>query len=260
MIHEIVHVGRNLGDLMSPASRWMDLGSVINRHDLHSFEATNLVGRSVLFGSCGWLGDEADTVLDIAARNRQAVGWGIGLNRIGAGDGDTPPQWLKTFALASMRDAGVGYPWAPCPSCMSPLFDAPRPPRHEAVAYVHYERPFSAGELPERTNESAPERCADDFRATVDFLASGKVVLTNSYHGAYWATLLGRPVVIVDPWSSKFYRMKHAPTMATAKAWKRAARVARAYPHALDECRTATMQFGKIARALCMEGKRACAS
>jgi len=34
-----------------------------------------------------------------------------------------------------------------------------------------------------------------------------KTVITNSYHGAYWATLLGKKV-IVKPWGTKFNYFK----------------------------------------------------
>lgn len=37
-----------------------------------------------------------------------------------------------------------------------------------------------------------------DFNETVAFLGSSEVVLTTSYHGLYWATLLGRKVVVLE--------------------------------------------------------------
>jgi exopolysaccharide biosynthesis predicted pyruvyltransferase EpsI len=43
--------------------------------------------------------------------------------------------------------------------------------------------------------------------AAVDFLGKGRVCLTNSYHGALWAQMLEKPVIIVDGWSTKFYRL-----------------------------------------------------
>ncbi len=32
----------------------------------------------------------------------------------------------------------------------------------------------------------------NEFHAVLDVLASGETVITNSYHGAYWALLMGR--------------------------------------------------------------------
>ena len=46
-----------------------------------------------------------------------------------------------------------------------------------------------------------------DENKTIEFIGSGDVVVTNSYHGAYWATLLGK-VVVAFPWASKFYGLK----------------------------------------------------
>ena len=81
--------------------------------------------------------------------------------------------------------------------------------------------------------------------ATLDdvlqFLSSGEVVITNSYHGAYRATLLGRAAVIVTQNSSKFYHMKHVHPYAK---WEDAMKAERHwYPNALEECRAANMAF-----------------
>jgi len=67
-------------------------------------------------------------------------------------------------------------------------------------------------------------------------------VVTNSYHGAYWATLLGRRVVAI-PNMSKMYRFKHAPVIGRAQDWRKLAALAVAYPEALAECRAANLAF-----------------
>ena len=54
----------------------------------------------------------------------------------------------------------------------------------------------------------------------LDFLGSGETVLTSSYHGVYWATLLGRKV-LAFPFSSKFYTLKHKPNMYPVELWLR---------------------------------------
>ena len=47
------------------------------------------------------------------------------------------------------------------------------------------------------------------FEDVVAFLGSGAVIVTNSYHGAYWATLLGRPTVLWNPWCSEILLLKY---------------------------------------------------
>lgn len=39
---------------------------------------------------------------------------------------------------------------------------------------------------------------AMNLETAVSFLGSSEVVLTTSYHGLYWATLLGRKVIVLE--------------------------------------------------------------
>jgi hypothetical protein len=39
------------------------------------------------------------------------------------------------------------------------------------------------------------------------------VVVANTYHGAYWATLLGRRVIVAAPFSNKFFGFRHEPVI-----------------------------------------------
>ena len=76
----------------------------------------------------------------------------------------------------------------------------------------------------------------------IEILGSSDTVITNSYHGVYWATLLGRKVVCI-PWGSKFNMFKHPPTMATERNWVEKIEKAKSYPEALEDCRKANIAF-----------------
>jgi exopolysaccharide biosynthesis predicted pyruvyltransferase EpsI len=80
--------------------------------------------------------------------------------------------------------------------------------------------------------------------AVAAFLGSAETVVTSSYHGAYWASLLGRRVVGI-PTSSKFYGLKHAIPLCTIEDWPRFEKLARSYPEALDDCRSANIAFAE---------------
>ena len=49
-----------------------------------------------------------------------------------------------------------------------------------------------------------------DFDKVIEFLGSANTVVTDSYHGAYWAQLLGKNVQVAS-WSVKFNHMKYQP-------------------------------------------------
>jgi hypothetical protein len=93
---------------------------------------------------------------------------------------------------------------------------------------------------------------ADFLTKVLMFLSSGKTVLTNSYHGAYWALLMHRPVVIFHPFSNRFYGFKPKVSFADESNWQRQLAHAETPPKDyLDECRYLNVQFGrKVTRLL----------
>jgi hypothetical protein len=155
---------------------------------------------------------------------------------------------LARCALVGTRDFPAPYDWTPCVTCMDPLLDFYRdqPPRHRVVVYQHPH--FCRISLP-----GAPrlDNVGVSFAQALAFLSSGETVFTSSYHGAYWALLLGRKIVAV-PWSTKFLHIKQPITLVKHRASvPRALTEARAFPDALTECRAANLQFaGTVAQLL----------
>jgi hypothetical protein len=125
---------------------------------------------------------------------------------------------------------------------MSPLFDVydKMEPKHEVVIYSHMDHPISSTEFPSMTNRGG------SMEDAIRFLASGDVVVTNSYHGVYWATLLGRRVICYEPFSTRFWYFKHPPLYCDRSDWRRGWRQARGagrWTQALEECRKANREF-----------------
>lgn len=188
---------------------------------------------AVIFGG-GALGNKVGKRAAAAAAKIK-IAWGLGDTRHGAMTAEPAPSG---FDLYGSRDDGQpGAEWVPCASCMSPLFDADREIRHEAVLYFNRRRPRPAVVgIPENHNEAG-------FAEAVEFLASGAVVVTNSYHGAYWATLLGRGVVIIDCYSSKLCQFRHKPAYAESGDWMNALPAAVNHSGSLHESRAANRKF-----------------
>ncbi|HUX16456.1 MAG TPA: hypothetical protein VMW52_08275 [Phycisphaerae bacterium] len=149
-------------------------------------------GDTLVFGGGGLLQQrrrpQIQHLLSLPCASR--IAWGIGHLEDGKGPDYSAWPELAAFDLIGVRDSDAGYPWVPCASCMSRLFDAPRGPEHDVVAY-------SSSQLPMRVPQGVPhEDNRGSFAASVAFLASGRTVVTSSYHGAYWAMLLGRKVLV----------------------------------------------------------------
>lgn len=148
----------------------------------------------------------------------------------------------KLCDLVGTRDWGDHrYRWAPCTSCMAPEFDTPPEPEHEVVFYYHAGKTDIQGikipsDIPTQSNN------ASSLQEALSFIASGKTVISNSYHGVYWALLMGRRTLCI-PFSRKFSAFRLPPGYARPDNWLSEISNARAQPHLLNICRSATSDF-----------------
>lgn len=168
--------------------------------------------------------------------------WGAGHNAT-PGEPLVYPEELARYQRVGIRDYKAGHDWAPCASCMHPAFGKKYNKRHRAIWFEHKkqlikDRDFGSEPMLRFTNTGT------DMDQTIELLGSAEIVLTNSYHGAYWATLLGCRVIVVGPWSTKFDYMRHPPIqIPIGQPWQEVVDQTSQYNHALDECRAATEQF-----------------
>lgn len=230
-----------------------------------------LDGKPVIFGGGGLIGmdrhsnhtDVLQALSDYALRGGKVVLWGVGHNRIS--DFETwysnhqhepYPAFFRDF-LVGVRDDNLLYNWVPCVSCMSPLFDQKYDIAHEVAAFLHGDE--SAGFLkhldgiPVHWN-LAPNNKNDRWaalEAAIQFLGSAKLIVTNSYHGAYWASMLRRSVIAI-PNSSKFLSFKHTfPLCPDIALWQNYRASSSPNRGALSDCRTANSAYSlRVARFL----------
>lgn len=144
--------------------------------------------------------------------------------------------------LIGTRDWGdKRFIWAPCVSCMAPQFDIASPPKHKLVFYYHAGKTAAQGitipkNIPSLSNN------ANSLEEALNFISSGEIVVSNSYHGVYWALLMGRKVLCI-PFSNKFYHYRKHPGYSNAKDWLSEISKAKAQPDMLRLCRDATLKF-----------------
>jgi hypothetical protein len=212
------------------------------QRDLTNLEVDDIRGNVVILGGGGLIGYPffSPSVERIKGFASAVIGWGLGYNV----HGETTADWQSHkngYALLGIRDYGERQDWVPCPSCMSHFFDNPPTPLREVVFYYHHDTYLEfkslAGEVPSLNN------CVVSIGEAVEFLASGSVVLTTTYHGAYWTALLGRKVVVLNPCSSRFYGMGFPVSFSSATDWKNHIPAASASSDFLRECRERNVQF-----------------
>jgi len=198
--------------------------------------------KTVLVGGGGLIANPAfqPNMESLAAyRPRILVAWGIGHNAHGERE-IRYPDYLDKFNLVGVRDYGSKYDWVPCASCLHPGFDRKYEITEEFVVYENTLcSPIRIVGFKRLNNTE------QNLEKVLSFLGSANTVLTSSYHGAYWATLLGRNVIIVNPFSSKFFGFKHTHPIADESNWRAKQNEVRSYPEALKECRRANLEFSE---------------
>ncbi len=234
----------NTGDMVSCPAEYFDFPA----HRVVNYDEPIGNARAVIYGGGtmnNWLqGREPLSVPQIA--------WGIGSSRHGETEPWPDPHGFEQVGVREWSEereaAGL---WTPCVSCMSPLFDETYPIARGAVLFINASQsirsryPVALGGLPTMDNT----RPMDEI---VRFLATAAVVVTDSYHGALWSTLLRRKVVVV-PYSSKFYGFRHPPAHSRDRGldWRARAQEALIYPDALEQCRAASRAFyGRVMETL----------
>jgi hypothetical protein len=181
--------------------------------------------------------------------------WGVGHNtREMATDNITYPSYVNMFHLVGIRDWDSGYRWVPCASCMHPAFDKEYEIKNEFVWFEHKKRLID-NKLMDLVSAPRMINSGQNLEQILEFLGSGETVVTNSYHGVYWATLLKRKVICI-PWGNKFNGFKHPPVMATEKDWPDKIGQGTIYPDALDECREANIMFNDDVQRLLKKKSR----
>lgn len=145
------------------------------------------------------------------------IAWGVGYSRSGMKHpGDI--TIADGFDMYGRREIGrIGGEYLPCVSCMSPLFDNRKHTQlSKIVIYQHESK--SKFDLKGLSKEIPVIDNTYSFEEVINFLSHSEYVVTDSYHGAYWASLLGKKVICIA-YSSKFYAYKYPPVYARYDNW-----------------------------------------
>lgn len=182
------------------------------------------------------------------------VAWGVGRRQTFP----IPAKYWRASKLCDLVGSRVWgdsrYDFAPSARCMSPLFDADITPEHDLVFYWHGGKTKGQNiripdDMPQKANNLGT------FEDSVRFIASGKTVIFNSYHGVYWSLLMGRKTICI-PFSNKVNAYRLPPAYATPKNWLTKLDTGIAQPKMLATCRTATKAFKETVDALLAGAKR----
>ncbi len=177
------------------------------------------------------------------------VAWGVGctnsnLQPVSQAQHDIAREG---YTLWGSRDVNTSNFLVPCVSCMLPVFDLAHQSTHPVVVYGHAERKSLQAQAASHGYPYLDNLDKGGIANVIRFLASGETVITSSYHGAYWATLLGKKVAII-PFGAKFFSLPHQPPIV--ETISAGVSQAKNFPLALAECRSLNQQFFKHVMSL----------
>ena len=244
----------NAGDWWSPPIRYFKFKNakaidILNCHQLPNDESIFIVGggglgRPFFQNHLNWLKRQE--------RRYRLISWGAGCdtveNRVGTTDAVDDPigGYFNDFDDNGLRifPESQIHRWVPCSSCMWKGFDSFRSaqPAEQFGLYEHKRVSISSPELlgyPKITNDG------DSIEQKLAFMSRFETIITNSYHGVYWATLLNRKVICI-PFKSGLHTFKHKPAYLVGNFAEIRLNDVANYPSALEECRDANVDFFKF--------------
>lgn len=227
---------RNIGDRECCPAYWLPFDA---QKTVQSLTDTVPPCDLAIFGGGQIYASAVEAVTQRAAAARHCVTWAIGL-QAAKRKVDGADQFQARMSLIGCRDVGIkGTEYVPCATCLAPGLQTATAPTRGAVLYLHatksdaVERPDG---IPCRTNHDGT------LNEALAFIAAGETVITNSFHGTYWAMLMGRKVLCL-PFSAKFRGFARMPALADPGNWRADLPRAYALPGYLDDCIAANYAF-----------------
>lgn len=152
-------------------------------------------------------------------RNYKIIAWGVGVDTksdtkkiLKNNNHDLYGDYFNNFDDVGIRvhSDDQKFRHIPCASCMSNLFDKYRqkkPTKHIGI-YSHKRAQLS---INDNTKYDYNSNEGNNIEEKLSFLSNHEYIITNTYHGAYWGTLLERKIIII-PFKSGLFSFKHKPT------------------------------------------------
>lgn len=237
----------NCGDwLASPLLYYYDYFKRyhIKRHDMRCIDFESISSSDVVIIGGGGMFDYAEfanrainRVLDSGAA---VIAWAPGLNtHLEYAGTYTTRIRFQEFAAVTVRDFQneYGLPYLPDITCKLPGLKQDYTIRRKFGIARHKDYPIEGMDYDTITN-------AAEIDEILRFIGETEIVISNSFHMIYWATLMGKKTICANPFSSKFFTYRYPPVYFTEGADTLAECAEKAVQYQiLDECIEANDAF-----------------
>lgn len=243
--------GENAGDFYCNPGLFYDF-SQNNKYNLISPIPKNklsIKNSIIIFGGGGIYTNSNIEILKKIDKSNILINWGSGLNFIDKrkiteyyGHEITKPPFDKIFDLSGFRDFKIipmyksnqltNYRYLPCVSCkLDGLLKKYKIKRKIGLVEHMWLVPLDEFNY-EKINMNLTKYSIEEI---LKFIGESEYIITSSFHGMYWATLMNKKVIIYKCWSSKFYTFKYKPVIYSGNL-KKDLKKCKTYPKSLKEC------------------------
>lgn len=154
---------------------------------------------------------------------------------------------VTAFDLFAVRDFKYeNFRYVPCATCIMPEFDLDYPIKRNIGVLAHKDVPQH---LPKEVHQFDKITNSASLQEMIEFIGTSEVILTNSYHAAYWSVLMKKKCVLFAPNSEKYDFYKYAPMLFSGDLDRDISKAV-IYPNALEESRALTLKLLKDIKVL----------
>ena len=188
--------------------------------------------------------DNINRLLDTC---KNVVSWGCGHNAHKGRDVYWPIDFDK-FKLLSVRDFNYNNQrYVPCVSCMLPQLEDKFPIQRRIGIIEHQDFPIAI--------EGKKINHKQGIKKIIEFIGSSEVIITNTYHCAYWAMCMNKKIILYQPFSSKFDNFQHQPIIYSGDL-EQDIKQSQNYPNFLAESRKLNFDFFADVKSLIEEVRK----
>ena len=102
------------------------------------------------------------------------------------------------------------FRYVPCPSCMNNLFFKYRDIKPKNLIGVYNHKRVALFTKKDKYEYPTMDNSGFNLDEKLNFISNCEYIITNTYHGVYWATLLERKVIVL-PFKSGLFSFKYPP-------------------------------------------------
>jgi len=227
-INKIIFIscqGNNAGDVYCSPHFYYNFNDYKIEYT-NKWESVNKTKNDIIiFGGGGIIDTNKDRnkYYKTLEKNNFYFQWGSGSNKLNIKEIDWKPSpseidinddILENFIFVGRRDYLKNYynnhEYVPCVSCKIKLLQNNYKIKRKIGIIQHMW-------LKQIKNLNYPSITMNLSNYNIDeiikFIGESEIIITGSFHGAYWAHLMQKKVIINGSWSSKFDTLKYKPTI-----------------------------------------------